>query len=127
MLHKVYFSLATYQQIIPKFVSFIEKTILDCLNIEELPHQTRQRGSHCEDVVNILKQILDHLFTESHQINFRLGSFTEQRTEKLRAVLNAQTREVVDQRGEGSKSKEPVGQFDQTRSVSTNFGHRSQI
>ena len=68
------------------------------------------------------------MFAESHQINLRIVGFIEQSTEKLRAVLNAQTRKIVDQRGEGSKSKgEPVGQFDQTRSVSSNFGHQSQI
>ena len=92
--------MATYQQIIPQFVSFIEKTIQGSFNIEELSHQTGQRGSHCEDVVNILKQILDHLFAQSHQINFRMLGFTEQPSQKLRALLNTQTREIVDQRGE---------------------------
>ena len=110
---------ATYQQISSQFVSLVEKTIQRSFNIEELSHQTGQRGAHCEDVVNILKQILHHLFTESHQINFRMLGVTEESCQKLRAVLNTQARKVVHHRTEGCKSKEePVGQFYHTKSVS---------
>ena len=96
----------TYHQIISQFVSFIEKTIQRCLHVEELPHQTRQRGSHCEDVVNILKQILNHLSAQSHQIYFGILLFTEECSEKLTAIFNTKTRKIGEERGEGSKSKE---------------------